>query len=265
MSATFCFFSPYYRVEDRVDPNKHKMFRYADAFKSQEKEECDKYSEKLELDEEFPCKRNLTPSASSVSRSTTRSSSHRGWQILRRSTFSQFCGEINPSMEEEVYHVWGMSFAHVTRMTADTCWHLCLSVDTFTCTPWWALSVHCAQSTLQQRVNTISSVFSPPTLQVFWVPHWCTAPVWSACWAEVWGILIQFYNSREIKENWVSAEVVFTSKKLLLQWDEELVNNFLVLPCPVQQRPQCLLNWRELTNCFSFDAELKALFKLRKE
>ncbi|XP_019383221.1 PREDICTED: transient receptor potential cation channel subfamily V member 6-like [Gavialis gangeticus] len=95
----------YLRVEDRVDPNKHKMFRYADAFKSQEKEDCDKYSEKLELDEEFPCKRNLTPSASSVSRSTTRSSSHRGWQILRRSTFSQFRGEINPSTEEEVYHV----------------------------------------------------------------------------------------------------------------------------------------------------------------
>uniref|UniRef100_A0A8C3SNG8 Ion transport domain-containing protein n=1 Tax=Chelydra serpentina TaxID=8475 RepID=A0A8C3SNG8_CHESE len=94
----------YLRVEDRVDPNKQKMQRYTEAFKAQDKEDFDKYSEKL--DGEIPCKKDLAPVAPSVSRSTSQSSSHRGWEILRRTTFRQLQGEVNHAMaEEEVYHV----------------------------------------------------------------------------------------------------------------------------------------------------------------
>uniref|UniRef100_K7FDT2 Transient receptor potential cation channel subfamily V member 6 n=1 Tax=Pelodiscus sinensis TaxID=13735 RepID=K7FDT2_PELSI len=94
----------YLRVEDRVDPNKHKMHRYTEAFKTQDKEDFDKCSEKL--DEENPCKKDLAPVAPSVSRSISQSSSHRGWEILRRTTFRQLQGEVNYAMEEEeVYHV----------------------------------------------------------------------------------------------------------------------------------------------------------------
>ncbi|TFJ99228.1 Transient receptor potential cation channel subfamily V member 6 [Platysternon megacephalum] len=94
----------YLRVEDRVDPNKQKMHRYTEAFKTQDKEDFDKHSEKL--DGEFPYKKDLAPIAPSVSRSTSQSSSHRGWEILRRTTFRQLQGEVNHAMEEEeVYHV----------------------------------------------------------------------------------------------------------------------------------------------------------------
>ncbi|XP_026516030.1 transient receptor potential cation channel subfamily V member 6-like [Terrapene carolina triunguis] len=94
----------YLRVEDRVDPNKQKMHRYTEAFKTQDKEDFDKRSEKL--DGEFPYKKDLAPVAPSVSRSTSQSSSHRGWEILRRTTFRQLQGEVNHAMqEEEVYHV----------------------------------------------------------------------------------------------------------------------------------------------------------------
>ncbi|XP_073168770.1 transient receptor potential cation channel subfamily V member 6-like isoform X4 [Lepidochelys kempii] len=94
----------YLRVEDRVDPNKQKMHRYTEAFKTQDKENFDKYSENL--DGEIPYKKDLAPVAASVSRSTSQSSSHRGWEILRRTTFRQLQGEVNHAMEEEeVYHV----------------------------------------------------------------------------------------------------------------------------------------------------------------
>ncbi|KAH0628530.1 hypothetical protein JD844_009843 [Phrynosoma platyrhinos] len=90
------------RVEERLDSNKHKMLRYTEAFKNQDKEELDRFSGKLELGEHSRHKKESSPS---VSRSTSQSSFHRGWQILRHNTFSHFRGEVNHALEEEVYHV----------------------------------------------------------------------------------------------------------------------------------------------------------------
>ncbi|XP_028568622.2 transient receptor potential cation channel subfamily V member 6 isoform X1 [Podarcis muralis] len=88
------------RVEERLDASKQKMLRYAEAFKGQDKEDLDKLSGKLELDDPF--RKEPSPT---VSRSTTQSSFHRGWQILRNNTFSHLRGEVNHALEEEVYHV----------------------------------------------------------------------------------------------------------------------------------------------------------------
>ncbi|XP_035750475.1 transient receptor potential cation channel subfamily V member 6 isoform X2 [Egretta garzetta] len=93
----------YLRVEDRVDPNKHKMMRYTEAFKAQDRDNCEKGLEKLEINRNTLYKKDL--SALSLSRSTSRTSSHRGWEILRRNTFHQLCGEVGHAMEEEVYDV----------------------------------------------------------------------------------------------------------------------------------------------------------------
>ncbi|XP_061493571.1 transient receptor potential cation channel subfamily V member 5-like [Rhineura floridana] len=90
------------RVEERLDSNKQKMLRYAEAFKSQDKEDLDKLSGKLELGEHFQFQKEPSPT---VSRSTSQSSFHRGWQILRHNTFSHLRGEVNRALEEEVYHV----------------------------------------------------------------------------------------------------------------------------------------------------------------
>ncbi|XP_027577956.2 transient receptor potential cation channel subfamily V member 6-like isoform X2 [Pipra filicauda] len=93
----------YLRVEDRVDPNKHKMMRYTEAFKAQDRDNYDKGSEKLEINRDILYKKEF--SALSLSRSTSRTSSHRGWEILRRNTFRQLCGEVGHATEEEVYDV----------------------------------------------------------------------------------------------------------------------------------------------------------------
>ncbi|NXN66712.1 TRPV5 protein, partial [Himantopus himantopus] len=74
----------YLRVQDRVDPNKHKVMRYTEAFKAQERDNYDKGLEKLEINKNILYKKEL--SALSLSRSTSRTSSHRGWEILRRNT-----------------------------------------------------------------------------------------------------------------------------------------------------------------------------------
>lgn len=87
-------------MEERLDASKQKMLRYAEAFKGQDKEDLDKLSGKLELDDPF--RKEPSPT---VSRSTTQSSFHRGWQILRNNTFSHLRGEVNHALEEEVYHV----------------------------------------------------------------------------------------------------------------------------------------------------------------
>ncbi|XP_015275289.1 PREDICTED: transient receptor potential cation channel subfamily V member 6-like [Gekko japonicus] len=92
----------YLRVEDRVDAKKQKMSRYAKAFKSHGKEDPEKLSVKLEPYEGFQFRDGPSPS---VSRSTSQSSSHRGWHILRNSTFSRLRGEVNHALEEEVYHI----------------------------------------------------------------------------------------------------------------------------------------------------------------
>uniref|UniRef100_A0A8B9Q580 Transient receptor potential cation channel subfamily V member 6 n=1 Tax=Apteryx owenii TaxID=8824 RepID=A0A8B9Q580_APTOW len=93
----------YLRVEDRVDPNKQKMMQYTEAFKAQDRDNCDKGFEKMEIDRNILYKKEL--SALSLSRSTSRTSSHRGWEIQRHNTFHQLHGEVNHAMEEEVYDV----------------------------------------------------------------------------------------------------------------------------------------------------------------
>ncbi|XP_003226604.2 transient receptor potential cation channel subfamily V member 6 [Anolis carolinensis] len=90
------------RVEERLDSSKHKVLRYADIFRNQDKEDLDRFSGKLRLSDHSQFKKETSPS---VSRSTSQSSSHRGWQILRDNTFNRFCGEVNHALEEEVYHV----------------------------------------------------------------------------------------------------------------------------------------------------------------
>ncbi|XP_005038445.1 PREDICTED: transient receptor potential cation channel subfamily V member 5 isoform X1 [Ficedula albicollis] len=95
----------YLRIEDRIDPNKHKMMRYTEAFKAQDRESYDKGSEKLETNGDTLCKKDLSALSLSLSRSTSRTSSHRGWEILRRNTFRQLCGEVGPAVGEEVYDV----------------------------------------------------------------------------------------------------------------------------------------------------------------
>ncbi|XP_066861207.1 transient receptor potential cation channel subfamily V member 6-like isoform X3 [Anser cygnoides] len=90
----------YLRVEDRVDPNKHKMMRYTEAFKAHDRGNCDKDLEKLEIDRNILYKKEL--SALSLSRSTSRMHSHSGWEILRRNTFHSIHGEVNHAMEEEL-------------------------------------------------------------------------------------------------------------------------------------------------------------------
>ncbi|XP_062487816.1 transient receptor potential cation channel subfamily V member 6-like isoform X3 [Pezoporus occidentalis] len=93
----------YLRVEDRVDPTKHKMMRYTEAFKVQDKDNYDKALEKLEINRDILYKKELP--APSLSRSTSKTSSHRGWEILRRNTFHQLHEEVGHAMEEEVYNV----------------------------------------------------------------------------------------------------------------------------------------------------------------
>lgn len=73
------------------------MMRYTEAFKAQDKDNYDKGLENILYKKE--------PIALSLSRSTSRTSSHRGWEILRRNTFRQLRGEIGHAMEEEVYDV----------------------------------------------------------------------------------------------------------------------------------------------------------------
>ena len=79
------------------------MMRYTEAFKAQDRDNYDKGLEKLEINRDILYKKEL--SALSLSRSTSRTSSHRGWEILRRNTFQQLCGEVSHAMEEEVYDV----------------------------------------------------------------------------------------------------------------------------------------------------------------
>uniref|UniRef100_A0A8C9FCK3 Transient receptor potential cation channel subfamily V member 6 n=1 Tax=Pavo cristatus TaxID=9049 RepID=A0A8C9FCK3_PAVCR len=99
----FCFFKSSHRIEDRIDPNKHKMMRYTEAFKAHDRDNCDKSLEKLEVDRNIPYKKDL--SVLSLSRGMSRTNSQSGWEILRRNTFHQLHGEINHAMEEEVYDV----------------------------------------------------------------------------------------------------------------------------------------------------------------
>lgn len=79
------------------------MMRYTEAFKAQDRNNYDKGLEKLEIDRDILYKKEL--SALSLSRSTSRTSSHRGWEILRRNTFHHLRGEVGHAMEEEVYDV----------------------------------------------------------------------------------------------------------------------------------------------------------------
>lgn len=96
------FFKSSHRIEDRIDPNKHKMMRFTEAFKGHDRDNCDKSLEKLDVDTNILYKKDM--SIPSLSRGTSRTNSQSGWEILRRNTFHQLHGEINHAMEE-VYDV----------------------------------------------------------------------------------------------------------------------------------------------------------------
>ncbi|KFO22106.1 transient receptor potential cation channel subfamily V member 5 [Fukomys damarensis] len=98
------------RVENHQDQNPLRVLRYVEAFKSSDKED-----EQEQLSEKQPsgnqsgtlARASLTPQTPSLSRNTSQSSSsHRGWEILRRNTL----GHLNLGLDigeedgEEVYH-----------------------------------------------------------------------------------------------------------------------------------------------------------------
>ncbi|XP_027626340.1 transient receptor potential cation channel subfamily V member 5 [Tupaia chinensis] len=99
------------RVENHHDQNPLRVLRYVEAFKSSEKEDGPEHlSEKQHsLTESGALTRgSLTVPSPPLSRTTSRSSSsHRGWEILRRNTL----GHLNFGMDfgegdgEEVYHL----------------------------------------------------------------------------------------------------------------------------------------------------------------
>lgn len=100
-----------HRVEDRQDPNRQRIQRYAHAFNPLGTDDLDKDSlNKLDLTP--PCGHHrLATATPSISRSTTRSSAN--WERLRRGTLGiNLRGEINRGLEEEegrVYQVWTSS------------------------------------------------------------------------------------------------------------------------------------------------------------
>nr|XP_045016434.1 transient receptor potential cation channel subfamily V member 5 isoform X2 [Jaculus jaculus] len=92
------------RVEHLHDQNPLRVLRYVEAFKSSDKEEGEE-----QPSEKQPCGTECeTASRASLSRTTSlSSSSHRGWDILRRNTL----GHLNLGLDlgegdvEEVYHL----------------------------------------------------------------------------------------------------------------------------------------------------------------
>ncbi|KAM6200890.1 transient receptor potential cation channel subfamily V member 5 [Rhynchocyon petersi] len=101
----------YLRVETHHDQNPLRVLRYVEAFKCPDKEDGQE-----PLSEEPPSgtesgtltRASLALPTPSLSRTTSRSSSHRGWEILRRNTL----GQLNLGLdlderdgEEKVYHI----------------------------------------------------------------------------------------------------------------------------------------------------------------
>ncbi|XP_004781475.1 transient receptor potential cation channel subfamily V member 5 [Mustela putorius furo] len=101
------------RVENHQDQNPLRVLRYVEAFKGSDKEDGQE-----QLTEKQPsvsatesgtlARASLTPPTPSLSRTTSHSSSHRGWEILRRNTL----GHVNLGLdlgegdgEDNIYHL----------------------------------------------------------------------------------------------------------------------------------------------------------------
>lgn len=167
------------------------MMRYTEAFKSQDRDNYDKGLEKLEIDRDILYKKEL--SALSLSRSTSRTSSHRGWEILRRNTFHHLQGEVGHAMEEEVYDVWEASFtpqhgsllpqqlSSPTVHTYSSMLQTFISLDELW---WWTVNEQLMASVLW-HTNAVFSLCVSAVALMF-------APSWWDCWAKVCGDLSCF-------------------------------------------------------------------------
>ncbi|XP_062956846.1 transient receptor potential cation channel subfamily V member 5 [Cynocephalus volans] len=98
------------RVENHHDQNSLRMLRYVEAFKCSDKDGQEHLSEKQRsvAETETLARASLTLPTPSLSRTTSRSSSsHRGWEILRRNTLGHFnLGlDLGEGDGEEVYHI----------------------------------------------------------------------------------------------------------------------------------------------------------------
>ncbi|XP_044908848.1 transient receptor potential cation channel subfamily V member 5 [Felis catus] len=102
------------RVENHHDQNPLRVLRYVEAFKGSDKEDGqEQLSEKQPsvsvIESGTPARASLAPPTPSLSRTTSHSSSsHRGWEILRRNTLGHFnlgldLGEGDG--EENIYHL----------------------------------------------------------------------------------------------------------------------------------------------------------------
>ncbi|GAB5568864.1 transient receptor potential cation channel subfamily V member 5 [Prionailurus iriomotensis] len=102
------------RVENHHDQNPLRVLRYVEAFKGSDKEDGqEQLSEKQPsvsvIESGTPARVSLAPPTPSLSRTTSHSSSsHRGWEILRRNTL----GHVNLGLdlgegdgEENIYHL----------------------------------------------------------------------------------------------------------------------------------------------------------------
>ncbi|XP_046953536.1 transient receptor potential cation channel subfamily V member 5 [Lynx rufus] len=102
------------RVENHHDQNPLRVLRYVEAFKGSDKEDGqEQLSEKQPsvsvIESGMPARASLAPPTPSLSRTTSHSSSsHRGWEILRRNTL----GHVNLGLdlgegdgEENIYHL----------------------------------------------------------------------------------------------------------------------------------------------------------------
>uniref|UniRef100_A0A8C9JMR3 Transient receptor potential cation channel subfamily V member 5 n=1 Tax=Panthera tigris altaica TaxID=74533 RepID=A0A8C9JMR3_PANTA len=102
------------RVENHHDQNPLRVLRYVEAFKGSDKEDGqEQLSEKQPsvsvIESGTPARASLAPPTPSLSRTTSHSSSsHRGWEILRRNTL----GHMNLGLdlgegdgEENIYHL----------------------------------------------------------------------------------------------------------------------------------------------------------------
>ncbi|EFB18074.1 hypothetical protein PANDA_013513, partial [Ailuropoda melanoleuca] len=101
------------RVENHHDQNPLRVLRYVEAFKGSDKEDGqEQLSEKQPsvsaIESGTIARASLAPPTPSLSRTTSHSSSHRGWEILRRNTL----GHVNLGLdlgegdgEDNIYHL----------------------------------------------------------------------------------------------------------------------------------------------------------------
>uniref|UniRef100_A0A5F8HFQ1 Transient receptor potential cation channel subfamily V member 6 n=1 Tax=Monodelphis domestica TaxID=13616 RepID=A0A5F8HFQ1_MONDO len=96
----------YLRVEDRQDPSRQRIYRYAQAFSTLGTDDLDKDSlSKSDLTPTCGRHRLAATPTPSISRSTTRSSAN--WERLRRGTLGvNLRGEINRGLEDEEGRVY---------------------------------------------------------------------------------------------------------------------------------------------------------------